>query len=201
MAVTFDWRGSNALAPIREAVVGRLDRLGRRVVELARKYAPVETGFLRDAIGFTVRAVGSVLSLVVHCDAPYAAIQEYGGVHTPAHPFLRPAVAEACAEFGMPPFGVALGLPGGTPVRRPTTLGRVDDGRLEDEEGTLVTTIFVNRGRLINGLFYGLDGMRVGGMRRLEIAPHLGYGERGVADVIPPNSALIVEVTVLAAVP
>ena len=49
----------------------------------------------------------------------------------------------------------------------------------------------------MNGLFYGIDGMRVGGMRRLEIAPHLAYGARGVPEVIPPNTVLIAEITVL----
>jgi FKBP-type peptidyl-prolyl cis-trans isomerase len=34
-------------------------------------------------------------------------------------------------------------------------------------------------------------------MRRLEIAPHLAYGERGVPAVIPPNALLVAEVTVL----
>jgi FKBP-type peptidyl-prolyl cis-trans isomerase len=32
----------------------------------------------------------------------------------------------------------------------------------------------------VNGLFYGVDGMRAGGTRRLEITPHLAYGEAGV---------------------
>jgi hypothetical protein len=89
----------------------------------------------------------------------------------------------------------------GTPVRWPMPWGRVGAARLEDEGETLVTEIFVNRGQLMNGLFYGLDGMRVGGTRRLEIAPHLGYGATGVPGVVPPNAPLNAEVTVLAAVP
>jgi hypothetical protein len=89
----------------------------------------------------------------------------------------------------------------GTPVRWATPWGRVGASRLEDDGETLVSVIFVNRGQLMQGLFYGLDGMRVGGTRRLEIAPHLGYGPAGVPDIIPPNAILNAEVTVLAAVP
>jgi hypothetical protein len=69
--------------------------------------------------------------------------------------------------------------------------------RLDDDGETLITEVLVNRGRLISGLFYGLDGMRVGGTRRLEIAPHMAYGDRGVPGVIPPGAILLVEVTVL----
>ena len=39
--------------------------------------------------------------------------------------------------------------------------------------------------------------MRVGGTRRLEIAPHLAYSDRGVPDVIPPGAVLIAEITII----
>jgi FKBP-type peptidyl-prolyl cis-trans isomerase len=45
------------------------------------------------------------------------------------------------------------------------------------------------------------EGMRIGGMRRVEIAPHLAYGDRGVPGVIPPGAMLTAEITILAAVP
>jgi FKBP-type peptidyl-prolyl cis-trans isomerase len=41
--------------------------------------------------------------------------------------------------------------------------------------------------------------MRVGGMRRLEIAPHLAYGDRGVPGVIPSNAVLTAEIAILKA--
>jgi FKBP-type peptidyl-prolyl cis-trans isomerase len=41
--------------------------------------------------------------------------------------------------------------------------------------------------------------MRVGGTRRLDLAPHMAYGERGVPGIIPPSSSLIVEIAILAA--
>jgi len=87
----------------------------------------------------------------------------------------------------------------GEPVRWTQAWGPVGITRLDDHGETLFTEIHVNRGTLVNGLFYGVDGMRVGGTRRLEIAPHLAYGERGVPGVIPPNAVLRVEVTVLEA--
>jgi FKBP-type peptidyl-prolyl cis-trans isomerase len=71
--------------------------------------------------------------------------------------------------------------------------------RLEDNGATLITEVRVNRGLLISGLFYGIEGMRVGGTRRLQIAPHLGYGERGVPDMIPSGAVLTAEITILEA--
>ena len=85
----------------------------------------------------------------------------------------------------------------GKTVRWRYPSGPVGIGRLEDEGATLITEVRINRGSLINGLLYGVEGMRVGGTRRLEIAPHLAYGERGVPGVIPPNARLIAEITIL----
>jgi uncharacterized protein len=90
-----------------------------------------------------------------------------------------------------------LWLNRGEPVRWPSPSGPVDEARLEDQGETLITEVRVNRGQLASGLFYGMDGMRVGGTRRLEIAPHLGYADRGVPGVIPPNAALTAEITIL----
>jgi uncharacterized protein len=71
-------------------------------------------------------------------------------------------------------------------------------GTAVEDDGELMSSIVrIDRVSLVNGLFYGVDGMRVGGTRRLEIAPHLAYGEKGVAGRIPSNAALTVEVTVL----
>ena len=85
----------------------------------------------------------------------------------------------------------------GEPVRWKAASGPVGRARLEDNGETLYTELRVERRSLANGLFYGIDGMRVGGTRRLEIAPHLAYGERGVPGIIPPNAVLTVEITIL----
>jgi hypothetical protein len=90
-----------------------------------------------------------------------------------------------------------LWLHRGEPVRWQMPSGPVGVGRLEDNGETLITEMRINRGSMMNGLFYGIDGMRVGGTRRLEIAPHLAYGEKGVPGMIPENALLIAEITIL----
>ena len=52
-------------------------------------------------------------------------------------------------------------------------------------------------GYVIQGWDKGVDGMRVGGIRRLFIPAQYGYGSRGAGDVIPPNATLIFEVQLL----
>lgn len=86
----------------------------------------------------------------------------------------------------------------GDPVRWPEAWV-FGNTRLEDDGLTLITNVEIHRRSLMNGLFYGVEGMRVGGTRRLEIAPHLAYGDRGVPGVIPAGALLTVEITILEA--
>ncbi|WP_372871913.1 FKBP-type peptidyl-prolyl cis-trans isomerase [Shewanella sp.] len=55
----------------------------------------------------------------------------------------------------------------------------------------------IGTGRVIKGWDQGIIGMKVGGKRRLQVPAHLGYGERQIGNMIPPNSDLTFEIELL----
>ena len=58
-------------------------------------------------------------------------------------------------------------------------------------------TFRVGRGEVIKGWDMGVEGMQIGGKRRLTVPPPLGYGSKPMGSSIPPNSTLIFVVELL----
>jgi hypothetical protein len=85
----------------------------------------------------------------------------------------------------------------GQAIRWQVPSGPAGQAYLENDGEVLVTEIRTSRGQLINGLFYGVEGMRIGGVRKLEIAPHMAYGDRGVPGAVPPNATVVVEIEIV----
>lgn len=61
----------------------------------------------------------------------------------------------------------------------------------------IVCTFRVGSREVIPGLAHGVEGMRVGGLRRVRVSPHLAYGSPGVPGKIPANAVLTFEIELL----
>jgi FKBP-type peptidyl-prolyl cis-trans isomerase len=78
------------------------------------------------------------------------------------------------------------------------TYDELDKGELVDSsyQRRVPLNFVVGKGSVIKGVDEGILLMRVGGLRRLIIPPHLAFGERGVPGAIPSNATLFVDIKV-----
>ena len=77
--------------------------------------------------------------------------------------------------------------------------GWLSDGtKFDSSVGGEPFSFTLGAGEVIEGWDRGVAGMKVGGRRKLTLAPELGYGARGAPPAIPPNATLVFEVELLA---
>lgn len=83
-------------------------------------------------------------------------------------------------------------------------IGRLEDGTIFDsseiQEESLIFTLGVNN--VIAGLDQGIPGMKVGGVRRIEIPPSLAFGRNGMCTTegdcpVPANATVIFDITIV----
>lgn len=77
--------------------------------------------------------------------------------------------------------------------------GKLEDGSVFDASRPRGQSFSftLGAGQVIQGWEQGVDGMKVGEIRRLTIPPELGYGASGAGGVIPPNATLTFEVELM----
>lgn len=69
--------------------------------------------------------------------------------------------------------------------------GTLDDGtEFDSVSGSDSYEFLLESDKVIAGWNEGLNGMLVGGTRKLVIPPELAYGEDGLAGAIPPNATV-----------
>ena len=66
--------------------------------------------------------------------------------------------------------------------------------RVEEGVTFIDHNIVFGRRRVIAGVEHALTGMKVGGYRKVRVSPHLAYRNKGIPDLVPPDSVLVVEI-------
>lgn len=108
-------------------------------------------------------------------------------------------IEQIVTESGLKYWDLKVGA-GDSPGETSTVVvhytGWLADGTIFDSSVERGQPAELKVNRVIKGWIEGLQSMKVGGLRRLEISPELGYGSRPM-QAIPANSTLIFEVELL----
>ncbi|QDT32285.1 family 16 glycoside hydrolase [Thalassoglobus polymorphus] len=73
-------------------------------------------------------------------------------------------------------------------------VGQLLDGTRFGDTRDLGEPVSVPVDGIIDGWKHGIEGMKVGGRRRLIVPPEMAYGSQGVPNLIPPGATLVFEV-------
>lgn len=111
-----------------ESAAGQISRAGRRNAgkwakqgaQIARRLVHVDTGELKGSIYARDAEFGA--------DAPHAGFEEFGTVHRPPHPYMRPAVQAIRRPFHEEQLAIAASLLGTKTAARQGAVGAVPRG-------------------------------------------------------------------------
>ncbi len=108
--------------------------------------------------------------------------------------------AEAPSELKVTPITEGSGDPvkaGDIVVVDYVGVRQADGSQFDASYGKDPLVLTVGLGQVIQGWDEGVQGMKVGGRRRLTIPPHKGYGSRGAGGVIKGGETLVFVVDLL----
>ncbi len=136
MAGFVHWNPRPLLQDVDSKIAAKMVQMGNIGIAEARRLVPVDTGQLRDSIGYTYRQSDKTLQL--YADKFYSTFVEFGSSRSPAQPFLRPAMTAMARVWGGGAINLELGL-SSTPKKYQTGYRRQHGGTIAVRRGLLGT--------------------------------------------------------------
>ena len=89
---------SNFIINLPDAAFETMEDAAEEIVDKAKAYAPVKTGYLRDHIDIVERNKSNQF-IIIESEAPYSQFLEWATVKMRAQPFMQPAVHEVAQKL------------------------------------------------------------------------------------------------------